>query len=627
MGKILDKVLAAFRKPATVDAVVPTINIIDKSTLLNDADFQCMVEACRLQLEQHVAPMWLRGAWKIVVNQPESVGYPIVIVDDPDHAGALGYHTQSPGGKVWGRVFVKPVLAGKGTMLSGPLSVSAVLSHEVIEAYCDPNVNLWTDMGNGKMVCYEACFTGETEITLLNGTTRTIESLKDEKEFWVYGCTEDGQIKPARGHSARISKKNAEIVQVELDNGKKIRCTPEHRFMMRDGSYVTAIELIPGSSLMPLYKRFEEIGKKLSYEQVMVPSTNDWQFTHRVVAPDCPVGSVRHHIDFNRYNNEPSNILILDAKEHFLLHSQSNKLLTSQGKHPFQNPSAEKRARDSKRRAEYNKTKERKEIAKKVGRAAMLKLWENPEFREHHSRRGKELIQKYNGSAAQKEAYANFMNDPDKKAAWIESRKKSNKNPEVKRRRSEGGKKAAQKRDKEELSILAKKSMHVRWHQKRNIVKEDCQFCNVPFNHKVISVTPAGFADVWDISVDDTHNFALEAGVFVHNCDPVEHDSYEIVTKDGTKVSVSNFVLPTWFDPQADPNAKFDWMAVLTRPFQMSRGGYMVVMDLKTGKVDNVFGSKLAEEQHSVRQNPSPAARSVRKRNGAESKMPNPHLS
>lgn len=145
------------RKPAVVDVVTPTINIIDKSTLLEDKDFQLMVEACKVQLEQHAAPMWLRGSWKIVVNQPEEVGYPIVIVDDPDQAGALGYHTQSPGGKVWGRVFVRPVINGKGTMLSGAMSVSAVLSHEVLEAYCDPNVSLWADTFRGSMVAYEVC--------------------------------------------------------------------------------------------------------------------------------------------------------------------------------------------------------------------------------------------------------------------------------------------------------------------------------------------------------------------------------------------------------------------------------------------------------------------------------------
>ena len=36
-------------------------------------------------------------------------------------------------------------------------------------------------------------------------------------------------------------------------------------------------------------------------------------------------------------------------------------------------------------------------------------------------------------------------------------------------------------------------------------------------NHKVISVKPAGVADVYDLTVDITHNFALAAGVFVHN--------------------------------------------------------------------------------------------------------------
>lgn len=145
------------KKPNVVDALAPTINVINRSTVLNDPDFKLMVEACQIQLAQHVAPMWLRGSWNLVMNQPESDGYPIVIMDDPDQAGALGYHTETPDGKVWGRVFTKPVIQGKGTMLDGSLSVSAVLSHEVIEAYCDPNVNLWADRGDGIMVAYEAC--------------------------------------------------------------------------------------------------------------------------------------------------------------------------------------------------------------------------------------------------------------------------------------------------------------------------------------------------------------------------------------------------------------------------------------------------------------------------------------
>jgi len=41
--------------------------------------------------------------------------------------------------------------------------------------------------------------------------------------------------------------------------------------------------------------------------------------------------------------------------------------------------------------------------------------------------------------------------------------------------------------------------------------------CAAPGNHKVVSVGPDGCADVYDISVEGTSNFALDAGVFVHN--------------------------------------------------------------------------------------------------------------
>lgn len=37
------------------------------------------------------------------------------------------------------------------------------------------------------------------------------------------------------------------------DNGKSIRCTPDHLFMLRNGAYQRADELSPGQSLMPLY--------------------------------------------------------------------------------------------------------------------------------------------------------------------------------------------------------------------------------------------------------------------------------------------------------------------------------------------------------------------------------------
>jgi hypothetical protein len=41
-------------------------------------------------------------------------------------------------------------------------------------------------------------------------------------------------------------------------------------------------------------------------------------------------------------------------------------------------------------------------------------------------------------------------------------------------------------------------------------------------NHRVLSVRKLEYtADVWDITVDEHHNFALTTGVFVHNCKDV----------------------------------------------------------------------------------------------------------
>jgi hypothetical protein len=72
-------------------------------------------------------------------------------------------------------------------------------------------------------------------------------------------------------------------------------------------------------------------------------------------------------------------------------------------------------------------------------------------------------------------------------------------------------------------------------------------------------------------------------------CDPVEGDSYtQTVTVLGMerRVRLSNFVLPRWFDAVA--LGALDAMRVLSEPFQMDAGGYMIVRDA-TGNESNVF--------------------------------------
>ena len=54
-------------------------------------------------------------------------------------------------------------------------------------------------------------------------------------------------------------------------------------------------------------------------------------------------------------------------------------------------------------------------------------------------------------------------------------------------------------------------------------------------------------------------------------CDPVEAPTYTV-----SGVSVSNFVTPSWYDPQPPSGAQFDKMGQLTAGFSILPGGYMV---------------------------------------------------
>jgi hypothetical protein len=91
-------------------------------------------------------------------------------------------------------------------------------------------------------------------------------------------------------------------------------------------------------------------------------------------------------------------------------------------------------------------------------------------------------------------------------------------------------------------------------------------------------------------------------------CDAVEGDSYPIEVAPGQSVSVSNFLLPGWFDANPEEQA-FDFMRVISRPFAMSPGGYLIVM--QGGEVSQVFATH-SRAMHSASKL-HPASRTARR--------------
>jgi DNA gyrase subunit B len=133
------------------------------------------------------------------------------------------------------------------------------------------------------------CFTGDTEIALADGRSITFEQLVEEHEngetHYCYTVQDDGRIGLERIENPRVTKENAELVRVVLDNDEEIRCTPDHEFMLRDGSYCEARNLSSGQSLMPLYRKESDSDEENitidGYEMVKQPFAADfWEFTH-----------------------------------------------------------------------------------------------------------------------------------------------------------------------------------------------------------------------------------------------------------------------------------------------------------------------------------------------------------
>ncbi len=117
-------------------------------------------------------------------------------------------------------------------------------------------------------------------------------------------------------------------------------------------------------------------------------------------------------------------------------------------------------------------------------------------------------------------------------------------------------------------------------------------------SHEVCEMVGDRFANFWvdGPAIAQGSEYALEL------CDPVEGDSYAI-SVNGTPVSVSNFVFPSWFNPQATAplNLPFDYLKKLSAPFSMTSGGYMIVA--QAGSVSQVFGEAMPEWKKEIKKN------------------------
>lgn len=181
----------------------------------------------------------------------------------------------------------------------------------------------------------------DTPVPLLDGRNITIEQVAKEhlegKENWVYSVQDKtNQLVAGKVNWCGITKTDSAILRIVLDDNTYVDCTPEHQWILRDGSRKQASELQENDSLMPFYRTVSIKGQNKDqldgYEKVYNPAKDKFEYTHRIVADDQKLHikitsgrKVVHHCDFNKLNNTPGNLLEMDSVEHFNMHGKHCK--------------------------------------------------------------------------------------------------------------------------------------------------------------------------------------------------------------------------------------------------------------------------------------------------------------
>jgi hypothetical protein len=132
---------------------LPVIAITNASTCLSDAQVEAVLSSLQKQVTDEFQAYWDLDCTLSFLSkdQPLTEGWwQIVVIDNPDQAGALGYHELTSQGAPLGKIFAQ-------LDLDTGSSWTATLSHELLEMLADPWIN-WCAVGtDSKIYALEVC--------------------------------------------------------------------------------------------------------------------------------------------------------------------------------------------------------------------------------------------------------------------------------------------------------------------------------------------------------------------------------------------------------------------------------------------------------------------------------------
>jgi DNA gyrase subunit B len=425
---------------------------------------------------------------------------------------------------------------------------------------------------------------GSTTVSLADGRNVSFENLVKEdvqgKQNFCYTIQNDGHIGIAPILNPRMTRKNMSVIKIILDNEEEITCTPDHLFRLADGSYIPAGELTPQHSLAPLYRQISKRKGKSGldgYEMVFDPKAKKWIYTHILAdmfnlengVYTTTDGTTRHHVDFNKLNNNPTNIRRLHRLQHFQLHGAMMEYTLHRPDVLAKKLTKEYRDKVSaimstpemkKMLSERSKILWQDEAYKKFMGEKFLEFYNsNPEYRAKNNAAlntaQKEYWAKEENRALQAAKVTKFFdaNPAAREAAAVKANEEWT-NPELLKYRSETTVKQwtpafrekrkvaynqtyyrhtitfmkpildscdnlasydAERRKAKNKNLLSSQTFTTRFFAGNETAMLEAV---KNYNHKIKEIIKLDEkVDVYDLEVEGTNNFALSAGIFIHN--------------------------------------------------------------------------------------------------------------
>lgn len=468
-----------------------------------------------------------------------------------------------------------------------------------------------------------ACFPGDTKVKSLDGNSYSFKELVDNnvKTLWTYSIDKNGNVVPSLAKNIRKIKETNKLVKITLDNGKVIKCTLDHKFMLPDLSYEEAQNLKVGQSLMPIYTKIEN-----KHEMYFDRNSGKYKYTHDLVGntilakekedalcrlqgeehtPNQNSICVHHKGVFtqnNSLNNTPENLEWVTSKEHFIEHTKMNKIYNGSEKHLSDLKKARQLGKydGSSHFIEYNKTQANKDSCKKSNsnplhifhsnQTKALKtikylvennLGVNEENYNYNKCQGAALFSNLNTLFNSLDEAIELSNNVD--ISNYSLKREQDNNVEVWKRSRVASviKKLVDKglelNEENYNSVRNKKDKDPKFETILTVFDsyDDAYEAGKHYNHKIVNIEYLDVENepVYCMEVPEYHNFLLDAGVVIHNCDG---DS------DGNHISLLLITALNWLCPELLTNGHVYRVYSALFKVTFPDGAYLLFQDDKS---------------------------------------------